>query len=53
MVSAMWLLFLVLLVAWLVGFAVNWGVLAWLLLAAALVVLLCNVVVARRGRRGI
>jgi len=51
MVSLLWLIFAVLLVLWLVGFAVNWGAFVWLLLVAALVVLLLNVISGpRRGR---
>ena len=52
MVSLLWLIFIVLLVLWLIGFAVNWGAFIWLLLAAAVVVLLINLVgVLTRGRR--
>jgi hypothetical protein len=51
MVSLLWLVLVVLLVLWLVGFAVNWGAFLWLLLIAALVVLLINLLsVRRRGR---
>ena len=51
MASILWLIFAVLLVLWLVGFAVNWGAFIWLLLIAALVVLIINVAGgARRGR---
>lgn len=51
MASILWLLFFVLLVLWLVGFSVNWGAFIWLLLVAALVVLVVNVITAAgRGR---
>jgi hypothetical protein len=51
MVSLLWLLFIVLLVLWAVGFAVNWGSLVWLLLAAAVIVLVWNLMIGpRRGR---
>lgn len=50
MVSFLWLLFIVLLVLWLIGFAVNWGAFVWLLLAAAAVVLLINLIGALSGR---
>jgi hypothetical protein len=47
----LWALLLVLLVLWLVGYAVNLGSLVWLLLVAALVVLIVNLVAGtRRGR---
>lgn len=48
MASLLWLLFFVLLVLWLVGFAVNWGAFIWLLLIAALVALVVNLVSASR-----
>ena len=51
MVSLLWLLFIVLLVLWLVGFAVNWGAFVWLLLIAAAVVLLVNLVSGSRTGR--
>jgi hypothetical protein len=51
MTSLFWLLFIVLLVLWLVGYAVNWGVFIWLLLIAALVVLVINLVSATRTGR--
>ncbi len=51
MVSLLWLLFLVLLVLWLVGFAVNWGAFIWILLIGALVVLIVNVVSGSRTGR--
>jgi hypothetical protein len=51
MVSLLWLVVVVLVVLWLVGFAVNWGSLAWLLLVAALIVLVFNVFTGpRQGR---
>lgn len=51
MMSLLWLIFVVLLVLWLVGFAVNWGAFIWLLLVAALIVLLFNAMTGyRRGR---
>jgi hypothetical protein len=51
MTSLFWLIFLVLLVLWLVGYAVNWGAFIWLLLVAALVVLVINLVGATRTGR--
>jgi hypothetical protein len=51
MMGLLWVVFLVLLVLWLVGFAVNWGAFIWLLLIAALVVLIFNLFTgSRRGR---
>ncbi len=51
MVSLLWLLFVVLLVLWLVGFAVNWGAFIWILLISALVVLMLNLVAGSRTGR--
>ena len=51
MASILWLIFAVLLVLWLVGFAVNWGAFIWVLLIAALVVLALNLVSGRRSGR--
>ena len=51
MVSFLWLLFVVLLVLWLVGFAVNWGAFIWILLIGALVVLALNLVAGSRTGR--
>jgi hypothetical protein len=51
MVSLLWLLFVVLLVLWLVGFAVNWGAFVWLLLIAAAVVLVTNLIAGGRTGR--
>jgi hypothetical protein len=51
MVSILWLLFIVLLVLWLFGFAVNWGAFIWLLLIAALVVLVFNLMTGYRSGR--
>jgi len=51
MVSLLWLLFVVLLVLWLVGFAVNWGAFIWILLIGALVVLMLNLVAGSRTGR--
>ena len=50
-VSLLWLVFVVLLVLWLVGFAVNWGAFVWLLLVAAAVLLLVNLVSGSRTGR--
>lgn len=44
MASLLWLAFVVLLVLWLVGYAVNWGAFIWVLLAFALVALIVNLV---------
>jgi hypothetical protein len=51
MAGILWLLFIVLVVLWLVGFAVNWGAFVWLLLVAAAVVLLVNLIGAFSGSR--
>jgi hypothetical protein len=51
MLGLLWVVFLVLLVLWLVGFAVNWGAFIWVLLIAALVILVFNLFTGtRRGR---
>lgn len=42
MLGLLWLIFVVLLVLWIVGFAVNWGAFVWVLLAAAAAVLLLS-----------
>lgn len=44
MAGILWLLFIVLLVLWIIGFSVNWGAFIWFLLAAAVIVLLINLV---------
>ncbi|HEX5480729.1 MAG TPA: DUF5670 family protein [Dehalococcoidia bacterium] len=51
MISLLWLLFLVLLILWIVGFAVNWGAFIWILLIAALAVLVLNLISASRSGR--
>lgn len=51
MASILWLLFVVLLVLWLLGFAVNWGAFIWLLLVAALVVFVLNLMTGYRSGR--
>ncbi|MDI6858698.1 MAG: DUF5670 family protein [Dehalococcoidia bacterium] len=51
MIALLWLLFLVLLVLWLVGFAVNWGAFIWILLIAAIVVLIFNLFFGTRAGR--
>jgi hypothetical protein len=51
MASLLWLVFAVLIVLWLVGFAVNWGAFIWLLLIAALVALAINLLTASRSGR--
>ena len=49
--SLLWLVFAVLLVLWLVGYAVNWGAFIWVLLLFALVALVANLITGtRRGR---
>jgi hypothetical protein len=51
MSSLLWLVFAIMLVLWLVGYAVNWGAFIWVLLLFALVALVANLVTgARRGR---
>lgn len=49
MASMLKLIFVVLLVLWLVGFAVNWGAFVWLLLIAALVALVANLLQSTRS----
>ncbi len=51
MLGLLWLLFLVLLVLWIVGFAVNWGAFIWVLLVAAAVVLIFNLLTGSRSGR--
>ncbi len=51
MVTALWLLFAVLLVAWFVGFALHLGLLTWLLLASACALLLLSLFASRKIRR--
>ena len=51
MISLLWLLFLVLLILWIVGFAVNWGAFIWVLLIAAVAVLVLNLISASRSGR--
>jgi hypothetical protein len=51
MISLLWLIFAVLLVLWLVGFAVNWGAFIWILLIAALVALVVNLIAGTRTGR--
>jgi hypothetical protein len=51
MASILWLVFAVLLIMWLVGFAVNWGAFIWILLIAALVTLVINLASASRTGR--
>jgi flagellar biosynthesis component FlhA len=51
MASFLWLVFAVLVVLWLVGFAVNWGAFVWLLLIGALVALVLNLASGTRSGR--
>ena len=51
MASLLRLAFVVLLVLWLVGFTVNWGAFVWLLLIAALVALVGNLIQGSRSGR--
>jgi hypothetical protein len=51
MASLLWLIFIVLLVLWLIGFAVNWGAFIWILLIAALVALVINLIQGSRSGR--
>jgi len=50
MLSALWLLFAGLVVGWLVGFALSAGLLTWLLLFAALAVLVVTINRSRGSR---
>jgi hypothetical protein len=49
--SLLWIIFAVLLVLWLVGFAVNWGAFIWILLIAALFALAANLIQGSRSGR--
>jgi hypothetical protein len=51
MLSLLWAVFVILLVLWLIGFAVNWGSLIWLFLVLALIVLVFNLVTGSRSGR--
>jgi hypothetical protein len=51
MAGLLWLVFLVLIILWLVGFSVNWGGFIWLLLIFALIALLINVITGVSTRR--
>jgi Family of unknown function (DUF5670) len=51
MATLLWILFIVLLVLWLVGFAVDWGAFIWILLIAALVALVINLIGGFGSRR--
>jgi len=51
MTGILWLVFIVLLILWLVGFSVNWGAFIWILLIAALIILLINLVGGVRTNR--
>jgi len=44
MVSLLWLVFVILLVLWLVGYSVAWGAFINILLIAAVVILVINVI---------
>jgi hypothetical protein len=48
MTSLLWTVFVILLVLWLVGVAVNWGAFVWILLAAAIATLVLNLANGRR-----
>jgi hypothetical protein len=47
--ALLWLVFVTLMVLWLIGFAVNWGGFAWVLLGAAIVVLVFNIAYSARA----
>ncbi|MGD0765823.1 MAG: DUF5670 family protein [Dehalococcoidia bacterium] len=51
MARLLWVVFLVLLVLWLIGFAVNWGAFVWILLIAALIALVINLFSGIRFKR--
>ena len=51
MLGLLWVVLLVLLVLWLIGFAVNWGAFIWVLLIIAIVVLIFNIFTGRRRGR--
>jgi len=53
MVGLLWLVFLVLLVLWIIGFAVNWGAFVWILLAVALIILIGNLISGASSGAGI
>lgn len=51
MFGLLWVVFLILLVLWLIGFAVNWGAFIWVLLILAIIALLFGLFTGtRRGR---
>jgi hypothetical protein len=47
----LWFVAIVLIVLWVIGRAANVGAIIWLLLVAALVVLIVNLIAMRRGGR--
>lgn len=49
LIALFWLVFLALMVLWLIGFAVDWGGFAWVLLGAAIVVLVFNIAYSARA----
>ena len=51
MIRLLWVVFLVLVVLWLIGFAVNWGAFIWILLIGALIALIVNLVSGIHFRR--
>ena len=51
MIRLLWVVFLVLVVLWLIGFAVNWGAFIWIILIAALIALIVNLVSGIHFRR--
>jgi hypothetical protein len=51
MVGLLWLVFIVLLILWILGFAVHWGAFIWLLLVLAIIALVVNIFIGpARGR---
>jgi hypothetical protein len=51
MVGLLWLITIILVVLWVLGFAVNLGAWIWLLLVLAVITLLINVISGGFGRR--
>jgi hypothetical protein len=51
MVPLLWLVFAILIVLWIVGFAVNWGAFVWILLIGALALFAINILTGTRSGR--
>lgn len=51
MLSLIWVVFLILLVLWIIGFAVNWGAFIWILLILAIIALIFGIFTGGRSGR--